>query len=106
MIREMLLIYKIWKWHEKTFKDLTITQQQDKFNEEINEYSQAKAKYIKSPYPRRPKYSQAIKDERADVIIAGINLLKYQDAFDEIMIKFNRNRFDRSWKGNHHVEIK
>lgn len=102
MIREFCLIYKIWKWHEKTFKDLSLSEQKGKFNSEVNEYLAAKKAYNKSPYVRKPKYSPAVAEETADVIIAGLNLLKYPEIFERVAIKHNQNTH-RTWKNNHHI---
>ena len=102
MIRELCLVYKILKWHEKTFKDLPMSEQRNKLKSEIDEYYDAKARYIKSPYPRRPKYIGAMNDELTDVIIAGINCLKYPDFFERVAVKHNINTH-RTWKNNHHT---
>ena len=73
MIRELCLVYKILKWADKTFPNATELDQKQKLAEEIREYNTAMKNYIKSPYPRRPKYSKAVNDEMTDVIIASIN---------------------------------
>jgi hypothetical protein len=104
MIRELCLIYKIWRWHEKTF-DLTAHDQKQKLISEITEFNEAKAKYIKSPYPRRPKYKHAVDEELIDVIIAGINCLKYPEIYERVAVKHSINTH-RTWKGNHHVPTK
>lgn len=101
MIRELVLICKIWRWHEKTFPNLEAKEQKDKLISEIAEYDEAKAKFIKSPYPRRHKYIGAMNDELTDVIIAGINCLKYPDFFERVAVKHNINTH-RTWKGVHH----
>ena len=102
MIREMILIYKIWKWHDKIFPEATKIDQKNKLISEIAEFNEAKAKYIKSPYPRRPKYKTAVDDELIDVIIAGINCLKYPEVYERVAVKHNIN-IHRTWKGDHHV---
>ena len=103
MIRELLLVYKIWRWHDKTFPTATYIEQKGKLISEIDEFNEAKAKYIKSPYPRRPKYKFAVDEELVDVIIAGINLLKYPETFERVYVKHNINK-QRKWKGYHHYE--
>ena len=49
---------------------------------EIAEFNEAKAKYIKTRYAKRYKYAPNLKEETADVIIAGLNLLKYPEYSD------------------------
>ena len=105
MIREMILFYKIWRWHSKTFPATTELDQKQKLVSEITEFNEAKAKYIKSPYPRRPKYKYAVDNELIDVIIAGINCLKYPEIFERVAVKHNINTH-RTWKGDHHVPTK
>lgn len=101
MIREMVLIYKIWKWHDHTFKNLPTSEQRNKLKSEIDEFNEAKAKYIKSPYPRRPKYIGAMNDELTDVIIASINCLKYPEIYERVAVKHSINTH-RKWIGTHH----
>lgn len=101
MIRELHLIYKIWRWHDKTFPTATYIEQKGKLISEIDEFNEAKAKFIKSPYPRRPKYIGAMNDELTDVIIAAINCLKYPDFYERVAVKHNINTH-RTWKGVQH----
>lgn len=105
MIRELRLIYKIWKWHDRTFKNLPMSEQRNKLKSEIDEFNDAKAKYIKSPYPRRQKYIGAMNDELTDVIIAAINCLKYPDFYERVAVKHNINTH-RTWKGVQHDKRK
>lgn len=102
MIRELCLIVKIWRWHDKTFPTATYIEQKGKLISEIDEFNEAKAKYIKSPYPRRPKYKFAVDEELTDVIIASINCLKYPDFYERVAVKHNINTH-RTWKNNHHT---
>lgn len=101
MIREIRLILKIWRWHEKTFKNLPAEQQERKFHKEINEFNEAKAKYIKTRYTKRYKYAPSLKEETADVIIAGLNLLKYPEFYERVAVKHNQNTH-RTWNGVQH----
>jgi len=105
MIRELLLVYKIWRWHDKQFKGLSSDGQERKFHGEIDEFNEAKAKYIKTRYAKRYKYAPNLKEETADVIIAGLNLLKYHEFFERVAVKHNINTH-RTWKGTHHVSAK
>ena len=102
MIRELVLVYKILKWHNKTFPTERFIDQKGKLISEIDEFNEARAKYIKSPYPRRPKYKFAVDEELVDVIISGINLLKYPETFERVYVKHNINK-QRKWKNNHHT---
>lgn len=102
MIRELLLVYKIWRWHDKTFPTLPMSEQRNKLKSEIDEFNDAKAKFIKSPYPRRHKYIGAMNDELTDVIIAAINCLKYPDFYERVAVKHNINTH-RTWRGTHHT---
>jgi NTP pyrophosphatase (non-canonical NTP hydrolase) len=103
MIRELLLVYKIWRWHDKQFANLSADAQERKFHGEIDEFNEAKAKYIKTRYAKRYKYASNLKEETADVIIAGLNLLKYPDFYERVAVKHNINTH-RTWKGVHHDE--
>lgn len=101
MIRELCLIYKIWRWHDKQFKGLSSDAQERKFHAEINEFNEAKAKYIKTRYAKRYKYAPNLKEETADVIIAGLNLLKYPDFYERVVVKHAKNTH-RTWNGVQH----
>ena len=101
MIRELCLVYKILKWHDKTF-DITADEQKAKLKSEIDEFNKAKANYIKAAYVRKPKYKKFVDDEMTDVIIASINCLKYPDFYERVAVKHNINTH-RSWKNNHHI---
>lgn len=103
MIRELCLVYKILKWHDKTFGDLPMSEQKLKLKSEIDEFNKAKAKFIKAPHPRRQHYVTAMNDELTDVIIASINCLKYPSFFERVAVKHNINTH-RKWKGTHHYD--
>lgn len=101
MIRELKLIYDIWKWHGKTF-DATAHDQKLKLKSEINEFNEAWKKFIKSPYPRRPNYKPKVDEEMIDVIIASINCLKYPEIYERVAVKHSINTH-RKWNNNHHI---
>lgn len=101
MIRKFKLIYDIWKWHNKTF-DISALEQKQKLKSEIDEFNEAFKKFIKSPYPRRPKYKPSVDEEMIDVIIAAINCLKYPEFYERVAVKHNINTH-RTWKNNHHT---
>ena len=100
MIRELCLVYKILKWHNKTFPYLPMEAQKKKLNNEINEFIDAKEKYTRS---RRYKLKNEMEllEEMSDVIIAGINCLRYPDFFERVAVKHNINTH-RTWKGIQH----
>lgn len=103
MIRELVLICKIWKWHKKTFVDLPEQAQYNKFDSEIKEYMQEFENYMLSKNPKRKRFfEQKMKKEAVDVIISGINLLKYPEFFECVALKHNENANHRTWKGVHH----
>ena len=103
MIRELRLICKIWKWHKKTFPGLTVNEQATKLRTEVKEYIAARKSYDKSPYPRKPNYSPALQEETADVIIAGINCLRYPEIYESVAVKHAKNTH-RTWEGMQHVD--
>lgn len=101
MIRELVLVYKILKWHNKTFKGLTVEEQDRKNDSEIDEYIEAKEKYIRAKH-HKESLKFKMMDEKVDVIISGINLLKYPEFFERVAVKHNENANHRIWKGVHH----
>ena len=102
MIKRLLLIMNIWKWHKKTFPECEIENQQDKFRKEVREFIQASDKYIKQPQKRRNLFRPQMLEETADVIIAGINLLKYPEIYERVSVKHSINTH-RTWEGDQHV---
>lgn len=102
MIRELKLVYKILKWHNKTFPCLPMEAQKRKLNNEINEYIDAKEKYTRSRRYKNKNKNELL-EEMADVIIAGINCLRYPDFFERVAVKHATNTH-RTWIGTQHKE--
>lgn len=102
MIKSLILVFKIMCWHSKTFKGLNMTEQRDKLNQEINEFVEAKERFISSNLWRRHYLEKNMEEEMADVIIASINLLKYPYFYKKVLNKHNIN-LKRVWKGVRHV---
>lgn len=100
MIRELVLVYNILKWHNKVFKSLSAEEQDRKNDSEIDEYIEAKEKYIRAKH-HKESLKFKMMDEKVDIIISGINLLKYPDFFERVAVKHNINTH-RTWKGVHH----
>ena len=106
MIRELVLICKIWKWHSKQFCGLPENGQRLKLDSEIKEYVQEFENYTKSRNPKKKMFCiKRMNDELIDVIIAGINCLKYPEIFERVAVKHSINTH-RTWKGTHHVSDK
>lgn len=108
MIRELFiyfkiirLICKIWRWHDTTFVDLPQLEQEKKHSKEVDEYIEAKAKYIKANKNRRNLYRPHYIEETVDTIITGLNLLKYPEFYERTAVKHNQNRI-RTWNGVQH----
>lgn len=92
-------IYKIIRWHKKTF-NVTYEQQRDHFESEMLEWQSAFLSYMTE------KSDKNLKDlnlERADVIISGINLLRFPEARALVHKKMKINK-KRKWKNDKHVE--
>ncbi len=100
MIRELVLVYKILKWHGKTFPCLPMEAQKRKLNNEINEFIDAKEKYTRSRRYKQ-KNEMELLEEMSDVIIAGINCLKYPDFYERVAVKHAKNTH-RTWNGIQH----
>lgn len=102
MIRELVLVYKILKWHQATFEDLSEQSQRIKLDSEIKEYMQEVENYTRArTNQKRNNIRAKINSEMIDVIIAGINCLRYPETFERVAVKHNINTH-RNWKGVHH----
>lgn len=92
-------IFKIIRWHKKTFKNISFTQQRNHFESEMLEWQSAFLTYMTN------KTDKNLKDldlERADVIISGINLLRFPEARALVQKKMNINK-KRKWKDDRHI---
>lgn len=100
MIRELWSVYKVLRWHKKTFPNVTYKEQTSKRQEEIYEWLDAYQKYIKD----QCKDNKSCADmEWADTIIAGIGCLRFKKTRSDIEDKMVANR-KRVWYKNHHEE--
>ena len=103
MIRELVLVYKILKWHKATFESLPEQSQRIKLDSEIKEYMQEVENYTRArTNQKRNNIRAKINGEMIDVIIAGINCLRYPDTFERVSVKHIINTH-RTWKNNHHT---
>ncbi len=98
MIKTLLQIYGILRWHKQTFPSFTYHEQQEKLAAEIREYEDALESYIKRPNRRRNAH---LSEELADIVIAATNLYRYPEMRKLIRDKMKINR-TRTWqKGQH-----
>ncbi len=98
MIRELWAVYKVLRWHEKTFLEFTAKDQEMKLGEEISEYSAAIDTLIATGLQSD---LEKIKEELADVIIAAGNLLRFPEIQTLVKTKMAANK-QRTWKDGHH----
>lgn len=98
MIRELWAVYKVLRWHEKTFPEFTAKDQEMKLGEEISEYSAAIDTLIATGLQSD---LEKIKEELADVIIAAVNLLRFPEIKTLVKTKMATNK-QRTWKDGHH----
>lgn len=99
MIQILWGVYKIIRWHKKTFK-ISYEQQRDHFESEMLEWQSAFLSYMTE---KSDKNLDDLNMERADVIISGINLLRFPEARALVHKKMNINK-KRKWKNDRHVE--
>lgn len=98
-------IYKVLKWHKKTLPETTHSEQLDKVISEIFEFLEEYENFIKSKSPkRRGVYYRKASDELIDVIIAGINCMRYPEVRERVAVKMAINK-QRTFVNNHHIPI-
>lgn len=100
MIKTLIQIYLILRWHKKTFPSFTCQGQKEKVAGEIYEFEQALAEYIEHPTETR---ARLVDGELADVVIASINLMRYKEMRELVKKKMKVN-YSRSWNGGQHKE--
>ena len=98
MIRELWAVYKVLRWHKKTFPKVTYKEQTAKRRDEIHEWIDAFDKYTKDKRKSRKNLAEM---EWADPIIAGIGCLRFKKTRSDIEDKMYINRM-RSWYNNQH----
>ena len=100
MLRELYNVYKILKWHKKTFPHISYDTQREHLVSEMYEYVDAMDEYTK----RKTKTNKWNVDiERTDVIISSINMLRFRETLSLIDTKMIINH-KRNWnkeKGRH-----
>ena len=98
MLRGLIEIYKIWLWHKKTFPEFTAINQKKKVRDEAHELVEAFRNFIQKGNYTRQKH---VEEELADVIIASINAMRFEDVRREVNKKMSEN-YKRSWKNGQH----
>lgn len=98
-------IYKMLKWHKKTFPNTTHSQQLDKVKSEIYEFTDAFEEFTQARNPKRREscYRHA-SEELIDVIISSINSMRYPEVRELVKVKMQINKH-RTFKNNHHITI-
>lgn len=99
-LRALWLILKIWRWHDKLFADWNFDQQKGKFSKEVYEFVTAMESYTSSNNDGR-KLGNVYK-EMADVIISGLNLLKYYQGISTVEYKFKEVKRRKYGKDGQH----
>jgi NTP pyrophosphatase (non-canonical NTP hydrolase) len=100
MIRELYQVYKILKWHKKTFPDHTYYDQRKHHVSEMHEWMEAMRNFTKRKTATNKNH---LKEEQADVIISGIALLRFNESFQSVIDKMEIN-YGRTWEDDHHKE--
>lgn len=102
IIRAILLVIKILRWHEKHFKDWTFEQQADKWKQELGELLMAWKKH--NEQPKNQTRLRHVYEEMADVLIAGLSLLKYYEGYSTVKLKLDVIKQRRYGKDGQHIE--
>ena len=92
MIKVLWKIYKIIRWHKKTFPNFTWSEQFQKICEESIEF--VEETLFKSD-------DKAL-EEGADVIISSLGALRYPEVWGLVEEKMTENK-KRTWKNGHHI---
>lgn len=100
MFKILLCIYKIIKWHKSVLFYISYEQQLDHFESEMLEWQSAFLDYMTD---RTPEKLKALEMERADVIISGINLMRFPHAREIVKQKMAINK-KRKWKDGRHIK--
>lgn len=100
MFKILLLVCSIIKWHKKVLYYVSYKEQLCHFESEMLEWQSAFMSYMTD---RSDKNFENLELERADVIISGINLLRFPEARALVEKKMNINK-KRKWKNDRHVD--
>lgn len=93
-------IYKIIRWHKRIFPTITFEKQRNHFESEMLEWQSAFMSYMTD---KSDKNLEDLELERADVIISGINLLRFPEARAIVQKKMNINK-KRTWNDDRHID--
>lgn len=97
MIRTLWKIFKILRWHKKTFPQIDYERQTEKIGEEILEWD--REFFIGDDVEKEL-------EELTDVIIASISAFRFKEVQLLVQEKMQEN-YKRKWdKNGHHVEEK
>lgn len=99
-IKVLRLILKIWQWHDEKFSDWTFEEQRGKFNTEVYEFMSAMQDFTSSRH--NATKLRLVYEEMADIMIAGLNALKYHQGYSTINYKFNIVRKRKYGKDGQH----
>ena len=101
MIRGLINVYKIWKWHKETFPEYTGVGQKLKIRGEINEFIKDFNTYTTKRGKSATRYSEKAEGELIDVIISSINAMRFPEVREEVNRKMAEN-YKRSWINGQH----
>ena len=93
-------IYKIIRWHKRIFPAIKFEKQRNHFESEMLEWQSAFMSYMTD---KSDKNLEDLELERADVIISGINLLRFPEARAIVQKKMNINK-KRTWNDDRHID--
>lgn len=95
-----MIFWKIQRWHKKTFPTISFEQQLSHFESEMLEWQSAFLDYMTDK--ENDEKFEALQMERADVIISGINLMRFPEAREIVKRKMKIN-LKRKWKDDRHI---
>lgn len=95
-----MIFWLIQWWHRRTFRGLNYEEQLNHFESEMLEWQLAFMTYMTD---RTKKNFEELEMERADVIISGINLMRFPHAREIVRKKMNINK-KRKWENGRHKE--
>jgi NTP pyrophosphatase (non-canonical NTP hydrolase) len=99
-IKVILLILEIWDWHEELFGKWNFEEQRGKFNKEVYEFMSAMESYTSSN--DNPTKLRHVYEEMADIMISGLNALKYNQGYITLKYKFDLIRKRKYGKDGQH----
>lgn len=101
MLRGLIEIYKIMSWHKKTFPKFSAEGQKKKVRDEAGELIEAFEKFTNRKKTKSDYLTKKVNEEMADVIIASINAMRFEDVRQEVNKKMKEN-YKRSWENGQH----